>query len=380
MDNITKDEKKQFVSYRKQKVSGDLLITVPYDYTDENGNLLFQVVREQYQDGKKFFQRRPDGKGGWINNLKGVKTTIYHLPEVIEAVNQGKMVFIVEGEKDVETLRSLQLTATTSPMGAGKWKKEYCKHFKGAAVVILPDNDAVGRKHAEDVAAQLMGVVRSLKVVELPDTQEHEDVTDWLTKRGGTKDRLLQLVNETPEYKETLKRICVTIGKIDKNTLESNAKKVCEALNRRGNFYWKADLTRNGLGTIDFDYKGAPLFYLLSKDDIFNEISKVAYTETKKGLPDKALANFIYGMRGADTPFRPLRKIIRYPVFSSAGELMITPGYYARDHILYIPQRNFNIRVSPNPTEEEIQEAKDCWKTTFWWTSSLKLTPTRHTS
>ena len=358
MDNITKDEKKQFVSYRNQKVSGDLLITVPYDYTDENGNLLFQVVREQYQDGKKFFQRRPDGNGGWINNLKGVKTTIYHLPEVIEAVNQGKTVFIVEGEKDVETLRSLQLTATTSPMGAGKWKKEYCKHFKGAAVVIFPDNDAVGRKHAEDVAAQLIGVARSLKVVELPDTQEHEDVTDWLTKRGGTKDRLLQLVNEAPEYKDTLQRICVTLGKSDKNSLENNAKKVCEALNRQGIYYWKAGMVKSGLGHVVFDHEGAPSFCLLSKDDIFNAISKVAYSENKKGLPPKELAAYIYGMSGVETPFKPLEKVVRVPVFSSDGRLICEPGYYSRDKLLYIPRAGSNIRIPLNPTKEEIQEAK----------------------
>ncbi|MDR9768885.1 hypothetical protein, partial [Acetomicrobium sp.] len=98
--------------YRNQKHSGNLLKTVSYNYTDEHGKLLYQVVREQYEIGKSFHQRRPDGKGGWINNLTGVKTTIYRLPEVIEAVRSEKIVFIVEGEKDVETLRNLQLTAT----------------------------------------------------------------------------------------------------------------------------------------------------------------------------------------------------------------------------------------------------------------------------
>jgi len=38
-------------------------IVATYDYTDESGNLLFQVVR---YDPKDFRQRRPDGKGGWI--------------------------------------------------------------------------------------------------------------------------------------------------------------------------------------------------------------------------------------------------------------------------------------------------------------------------
>jgi hypothetical protein len=45
-------------------------IVATYDYTDEGGNLIFQCVRAEPKD---FWQRRPDGNGGWINNLQGVR-------------------------------------------------------------------------------------------------------------------------------------------------------------------------------------------------------------------------------------------------------------------------------------------------------------------
>lgn len=238
--------------YRNQKHSGNLLKTVSYNYTDEHGKLLYQVVREQYEIGKSFHQRRPDGKGGWINNLTGVKTTIYRLPEVIEAVRSEKIVFIVEGEKDVETLRNLQLTATTNPMGAGKWKKSYNKYLKDANVVILPDNDDIGKKHAEDIAEGMIDVAHSIKIVELPDLEEHEDITDWITKRGGTKEKLLQLVVETPQYKKTFRRICLTLGKSDKNSLPANAAKACEAINKLGVYYWKFGMPKKWVGRNTF--------------------------------------------------------------------------------------------------------------------------------
>lgn len=57
-------------------------IEATYDYRDADGRLLYQVVRKL---GKKFSQRRPDGAGGWIWNLKGVCPTLYHLRELIEA-------------------------------------------------------------------------------------------------------------------------------------------------------------------------------------------------------------------------------------------------------------------------------------------------------
>src|SRR6266436_5508784 len=88
----------------------DRRIVATYDYTDEHGDLLYQVVRYQPKD---FKQRRPDGCGGWIWR-KSARHVLYHLPEVLEA----PIVFVAEGEKDVETLRSHGFVATTTAGGA----------------------------------------------------------------------------------------------------------------------------------------------------------------------------------------------------------------------------------------------------------------------
>ena len=98
-----------------------------YDYQDETGDILFQTVRYAPKD---FRQRRPYGKGGWIWNLQGVRLVLYRLPQIVEA----DTVLIVEGEKDVDAAYQLGLpsgyAATTSPMGAGKWKATYSEQLK----------------------------------------------------------------------------------------------------------------------------------------------------------------------------------------------------------------------------------------------------------
>ena len=94
-------------------------IVASYDYTDEFGTLLFQVVRLA---PKTFRQRRPDGKGGWIWNLEGVTRVLYRLPDLMEALALERRVFVVEGEKDVESLARLGIVATCNPGGAGKWR------------------------------------------------------------------------------------------------------------------------------------------------------------------------------------------------------------------------------------------------------------------
>src|SRR5262249_11416724 len=60
---------------------------------------------------------------------------------------------------------------------------------RGADVVILPDNDEPGRKHAKQVAQALYGIAASIKVVELPGLPPKGDVTDWIWD-GGTREQL----------------------------------------------------------------------------------------------------------------------------------------------------------------------------------------------
>jgi len=172
-----------------------------YDYKDETGKLLFQTVRYEPKD---FKQRRPDGKEGWIYDLQGVRPIPYNLPEVLKA----KSVIIVEGEKDADNLKALGLIATTSPMGAGKWRSAYNEHFRGKRVVILTDNDDPGRKHAQAVAAGLRGISESVKVLELLGLPNKGDVSDWIAQ-GGTRDKLIESIKQAPEWMTSEVSMCL---------------------------------------------------------------------------------------------------------------------------------------------------------------------------
>lgn len=363
---ITKNENKQ---YRAQKAWGKYLGDTFYIYEDEDNKPIFRVVRKQYECGKKIHQEHLDKDGNWIKGLKGVKPTIYHLPEVLQAVENNETVFIVEGEKDVETLRAWGLAGTTNPMGAGKWKDSYNAYLKDANVVIIPDNDEIGLKHAEGIAARLLEIARTVKLVKLPVTKEHEDVTNWMERYNGTKEQLLKLVEETPSYIQTIKKIYIKLGRTEENSIPAYADKVCEALNKETLdkvgpdkvrcFYWKDGTSKNGLGKVLFDHSGNPTFSLMTRDEIFNAMCKVAYSNKKTGVPPKEISSYIYGMAAEEVIFSPLSRIIQIPVFSSDGELINRPGYYAKDRLLYIPYNKTPIQVSQNPTEEEIKEAKE---------------------
>lgn len=167
-----------------------------YSYRALDGTVLYQVVRML---GKQFRQRRPDpiNVGRWLWDTKGVSLVLYHLPEVKQAVTLHQPIYIVEGEKDVETLRALGLVATCNRGGAGKWEDSYTAALDNADVLVLPDNDQPGKDHAALVAARLRGTVRSLSIVVLPDLPERGDVSDWL-QQGHTLKELQALTAKTP--------------------------------------------------------------------------------------------------------------------------------------------------------------------------------------
>jgi hypothetical protein len=169
-------------------------IVETYPYRNEEGKLLSEAVRFE---PKEFSQRCPDGKGGWNWNLNGVRRVLYCLPELLASKDR---VYICEGEKDVDCLRKHSLTATTCPMGAGKWKEEYDGFLKDREVIMLPDNDELGRDHMKNIAKILFGTAKTIKVVALPNLPEHGDVSDYLETHS--KDDLLKEIEGTPFIEE----------------------------------------------------------------------------------------------------------------------------------------------------------------------------------
>lgn len=169
-----------------------------YDYVNELGVLLFQVLRF---DPKNFKQRKPDGGAGWIPNIKGVRRVPYNLPEVLRSND----VIVCEGEKDCETARTLGLVATCNPGGAGKWSDEYSEYLRGKSVIVIADADSPGRKHAVQVSKSLYLKSATIKIIEMPSGKK--DLTEWTESMEkacspeGLKRLIVALGEDAPEWR-----------------------------------------------------------------------------------------------------------------------------------------------------------------------------------
>jgi hypothetical protein len=174
-------------------------VVANYAYHSGDGKLLFQVVR---YEPKNFKQRQPHGDG-WSWNTKGCPTIPYRLPELLNS-DTATPVFVVEGEKDADRLATLGLIVTCNAGGCGKWRIEHTTFLVGRHVVVIPDNDSPGRKHAQQVAESLHGKAASVKLLELPGLTDKGDVSDWLDA-GGTHEKLLALAESADEWRPDTK-------------------------------------------------------------------------------------------------------------------------------------------------------------------------------
>ena len=153
-------------------------IVCSYRYCDALGRLLYEVVRYEPGHVPRFSQRRPDERGGWINNLDGVPRVLFRLRGVIAAARVGGIVYVVEGEKDVVAAERVGLVATCCAGGAGGWQTEFSEWLRGCReVVVVADRDPAGAMYARNVSASLHGVApcRVVQSAKGNDLSDHLD-------------------------------------------------------------------------------------------------------------------------------------------------------------------------------------------------------------
>ena len=153
-----------------------------HDYRRADGLYAFTIQKGINPDGEKVFRTGRknvlsfgdrltfEQKADWLSGLGDEPLVLYRPPELIAALkaNPGCKVLICEGERDVDTAVACGYVATCCPMGAMKWREEYSPYLKGAHVIIVEDNDYVGRAHANDVVFHVARYALSVKIMHMP--------------------------------------------------------------------------------------------------------------------------------------------------------------------------------------------------------------------
>jgi Protein of unknown function (DUF3631) len=184
---------RSYASWPVKTNGGGSPFVAQYIYKQADGTPYLKLCRTAE---KQFPQFHWDGSAWKKGKPKGPKIP-YRLPELV-AAPVTTTVYFCEGEKDADALHALGLVATTCSEGAPNgWRDELVPWFKDRHVVVPPDNDDAGRRFARKVAKALFSIAASVKVVELPDLKENQDVSDFLARdRAGVK--FIQLCKAAP--------------------------------------------------------------------------------------------------------------------------------------------------------------------------------------
>jgi hypothetical protein len=189
--------------YSLALIKGELM-TMPtleqeWEYKDEDGNTLFvkRRFKTNTEKGKTYSLHKVDAAGNRKGSMIGARIVPYKLPELINAREAGRAIYLVEGEKAADALVSIGAIATTSHAGAGHWPEDITQYFTGAVVIVVPDCDAPGWKYAKRVVEALLPVAKAVRVLDFNLPELGDDAYEWVAD-GGDRAKLAELAKALP--------------------------------------------------------------------------------------------------------------------------------------------------------------------------------------
>ena len=187
--------------YSLALIKGELM-TMPtleqeWEYKDESGETLFvkRRFKTNTEKGKTYSLHKVDAAGRRQAGLTGARIVPYRLPELINARESGRAIYLVEGEKAADALVSIGAIATTSHAGASHWPADITQYFDGAVVIVVPDCDLPGWKYAKRVVEALLPVAKAIRVLDLNLPELGDDAYEWVAD-GGDRAQLAAKVRE----------------------------------------------------------------------------------------------------------------------------------------------------------------------------------------
>ena len=195
--------------FEKQEHMKGLKLLDIYTFVDRDNNIKYVKAKFKTPNGKeaKYYHINKEGK---VINKRNGDEIPYNFYAINQAMQNDKPIFIVEGEKDADTLNYFGYKATSL-----KNVKDFSRYFKGATVYFIGDTGKAGEEYKEKIFKELKEDVKSFRVVDLTGVEklgDNKDVTDWI-EAGHTKEELQECIKdywdikEYPYYKYYTKKI-----------------------------------------------------------------------------------------------------------------------------------------------------------------------------
>lgn len=266
-------------------------LTNTYSYYGADGVLILQVLRFALPDGKKEFRQRVPDAGsetGWKYSTQQLaERPLYRLPEILDAIDNGRVIYVCEGEKDVDAMWEAGYAATCNPMGAddgkgSKWKNNMTAVLSNQRVVVIADNDEPGLIHANYVATQLSRAGSVVKLKKCP--TPHKDPYDLLQAGLNVGDLVEVAVYEPDPFWGAAQQI----AKLAETTLT-----VCEKTDKAKELI--KELLVEAADPLEITYSGR----LVTWGDFIDEVANDDYDWLIEGMLERGERMMVVAAEGA---------------------------------------------------------------------------------
>lgn len=172
-----------------------------YRFTDSEGKTLYFKAKFSTLEKKqiRYYSITKENK---IEMKRNCEEVPYNYSNVAKNLYKNKSIYIVEGEKDVDTMSYLGFVATSF-----KGIKDFdYSIFEGAKIYFIGDTGEAGEKYKKEIWIKLKDFCKEFNIVDLPGIQQlgnNADLTDWL-EAGHSKEELLSAINDVWDWKKSV--------------------------------------------------------------------------------------------------------------------------------------------------------------------------------
>lgn len=203
LDPVTKEIYSNIEKVEKvAKNIKDLTFIKLYSFTGSDSKVLYFKAKFKDNEGNKQCRYYHLNNGN-VEFNRGHIEVPYNYSRLVRAIENKKPIFILEGEKDADTLAFYGYT-TTSFKGVKKFDYSI---FKDAVIYIIPDNDKPGEDYKNNLWSNMKDYVKEFNVVypkSFRKAPKGYDITDWFNDNNTIDDFKRELKDKWDYKKSTL--------------------------------------------------------------------------------------------------------------------------------------------------------------------------------
>ena len=167
-----------------------------FSYHDIDGNIIFQV---RYVQGG-FYITDAEGHEGALNDLNGVTLIPYNIYGDMDQYSNCMQCVLARNEDDVDILKTCGIAASCAPLRKSNWS-DYVPFLDGINYYILAGCEDL----AVEIAKQVEPHAISVYIMNLPEFQDDDHLSDWLMRQGNGKSAIQRAIDDARHWRLTLR-------------------------------------------------------------------------------------------------------------------------------------------------------------------------------